>query len=197
MEIYYEKNVANESIDKHKKRNIVLNTLKIIGYVMIFLIVLVFINFVEVDNIIVTVFMLSLLAFMIAGEFVVYRLLRNLNVEYDYFILGDTFRIVSVYNRKKRKKLIETPTSAIASIGFVDGETFDRYDSDKDVKRIPAFCNDYDVMYILLNRDGEKKLIFVESDPEFVMNLKRALHPTVLDDSFKAYALKLQKKNKD
>jgi hypothetical protein len=197
MEIYYEKNVTNESIDKHKKRNIVLNVLKVIGFIVMFLIIAIFINFVEVDNIIVTVFMLTMLAFTIAFEFIIFRLLRNLNVEYDYYILGDIFRIVCIYNRKKRKKLIEIPTSSIASIGFTESETFDRYDADKDTKRVIAFCNEYDVLYIFTNRDGEKKLILVESDPDFAINLKRALHPTVIDNSFKEYLLKIQKKNKD
>jgi hypothetical protein len=79
MEIYYEKNVTNESIDKHKKRNIVLNVLKVIGFIVMFLIIAIFTNFVEVDNIIVTVFMLTMLAFTIAFEFIIFRILRNLN----------------------------------------------------------------------------------------------------------------------
>ena len=197
MEIFYEKNIANESIDKHKKRNIVFSILKAVGYVGIFFCLFILINFVSVDNIIVTIFILTMIAFFVAFEFIVYRLVRNLNVEYDYFILGDIFRIVCVYNRKKRKKLIEFPMSSIASIGFVEGDSYDRYDAERTTKRVIAYCNENDVMYILTNADSEKKLVIIESDPEFVMNMRRALPPTVMDDSFKSYMLKLQKKSKE
>ena len=180
MEVFYEKNIINESIDKHKKRNTVFNVIRIVSIVLLVIEVYFFVVWLPIPfdkgalAVTLCIFAsLVLISFPVCVLLVFTRLLKRLNAEYDYYILGDIFRIVRVENRKKRKKMLETPLSAISSIGLVESEAYDKFDIDKTIKKIHAFCNDDALLgYIMLSDDGEKKLVTIELDNEFIVNLK-------------------------
>ena len=193
MEIFYEKNVVNESIDKHKKRNTVFNVIRIISIVLLVFEVYFFITWqpIPVDKGALAV-VLSILASLVLISFpvcillVFTRLLKRLNAEYDYYIFGDVFRIVRVENRKKRKKILEVPLSAVSSIGLVESESYDKFAADKTIKNVHAFCNDEALLgYFMLSHDGEKKLVTLELDNEFIANLKKAVSLSTFDSSLK------------
>ncbi len=200
MDVYFEKNVTNEGIDKHKKRNVVLLIVRVIAIIWIVIAAFVFINFVDFSDaefLGVVLIILFLFAPPICLLIFANKLLTNLNLEYDYYILGDIFRIVKVLNRKKRKKLIEIPMASLAVVGLVESESFDRYTADKSVKQVNAFCEENDLLYFYLNDGGEKKLIIIESDEKFLLELRKALPISALDDSLKNHIFQLQKKSKN
>lgn len=201
MEIFFEKNIVNMGIDKHKKRNIVFNALRIAGIVLLILEILFIFTFqpfptdkgagVLIFSIVVS---LGILLFPIMMILIFTRLLNNLNAEFDYFIMGNTFRIVRVINRKKRKKFLEIPISAVSNVGLIESDNFDRYNMDKTVKKVNAFCNDdSDLGYFFCSADGEKKLLILEFDLEFLTNLRKATQPMIFDDTVKAYMRTAQK----
>lgn len=193
MEVFYEKNIINESIDKHKKRNTIFNVIRIVSIVLLVIEVYFFVVWQPIPfdkgalAVTLCIFAsLVLISFPVCVLLIFTRLLKRLNAEYDYYILGDIFRIVRVENRKKRKKMLETPLSAISSIGLVESEAYDKFDIDKTIKKIHAFCNDDALLgYIMLSDDGEKKLVTIELDNEFIVNLKKTVSLSVFDNSIK------------
>ena len=199
MEVYYEKNVANNGIDKHKTRNTILKIVRIVAIIWIVVAAFIFINFVDFSNadfLGVVLIISFLFAPPICLLIFANKMISNLNLEYDYYILGDTFRIVKVINRIKRKKMIELSMSSFAVVGLVESDSFDRYSGDKSTKQVNAFCEENDLIYLYVNDSGEKKLIVIESDDKFLLELRKALPVSTLDDSLKNYLFQLQKKSK-
>ena len=86
--------------------------------------------------------------------------------------------------------------SAISEIGTLESENFERYNIDKSIKKMNAFCNDDSLLgYIYFSLDGEKKLLILELDDEFLFALRKALPMSVLDNSVKKIILEAAKKN--
>ena len=68
----------------------------------------------------------------------------------------------------------------------MESEAYDKFDIDKTIKKIHAFCNDDALLgYIMLSDDGEKKLVTIELDNEFIVNLKKTVSLSVFDNSIK------------
>lgn len=198
MDVYYEKNVVNDSFTRHKRRNIVINVFRVLFGVMIFvafIFVLFFFNYPPGGAALVMAIVTALftVGFPIAMLVLLTRMLGRLNSEYDYYILSGTFRVVSVINRKKRRKLVEFPLSAIASIGLVESENYDRYYADRSVKKIFAACNDDEDLGYFYFSDGERKLLVLEFDAEFLAALKRSVLISVFDDSIKKTLINAEK----
>ena len=199
MEVFFEKNIINESIDRHKKRNTIFNVIRIISIVLLVVEIWFLITWqpIPVDEgalavVLCILYSLVIISFPICILLVFTRLLKKMNAEYDYYIMGDIFRIVRVENRKKRKKILEVPLSAISSIGLVESATYDKFDADKTIKRLHAFCNDNALLgYFMLSQDGEKKIVILELDDEFITNLKRAFSLSLFDDSIKLHKNKV------
>ena len=198
MDIYYEKNVANEGIDKHKKRNTVLKVLKIVSIVWLVVTVILIFQFFGFGNrnvVSIIIELLFLLVPPICSILLFDRLLANLNCEYDYYIMGDKLRVVKVINRVKRKKMLEVPLSSFVSVGSADSENFMRYASDKSVKIVSAYCNEENYpIYVFLNDETEKKILVLETDDKFLISLRRALNATVIETELKLYISKLMNK---
>ena len=119
MEIFYEQNVANPNIDKHKKRTVVLSVLRIVLLAIGIIAGLFLLGFgVQIGKgALTTVIQLGMVVLSVAPFVLTYillgRFLRNSNTEYDYILNGDVLRIVSVVRRTKRKL---SATVRIASV---------------------------------------------------------------------------------
>ena len=198
MDIYYEKNVTNESIDKHKKRNTVLKVFKIASVVWLVLIgvfIFQFFSWGERGVVSIIIELVFLLVPPICSILLFTKLLANLNCEYDYYVTDEKFRIIKVINRVKRKKMLEVPLSAFVSVGSVNSENFERYAADKSVKLVAAYCNEENYpIYVYLNDETEKKLLVLETDEKFLTALRRALNSTVIETELKLYISKLMNK---
>ncbi len=203
MEVFFEKNVVNENIDRHKKRNVVFNVIRIISIVILIVEIYFILSFqgIPVDQgawaVVLSIFSsLIIIAPPIASIIVFSMLLSRLNAEYDYYIAGDVFRVMQVINRKKRKKFTEFSVSAISELGILESENFERYNADKTIKKLNAFCNDDSLLgYVYFTVDGEKKLLILELDEEFLLALRKALPMSVLDGSVKKILHEAAKKN--
>ncbi len=191
MEVYFEKNVTNDNIDRHRTRNVIFQVLRIV-FIALFIVMLYF-NLTYkgftleagVAFLILAIFISLLeIALPLVGIIIFHRLINVLNAEYDYFIVGTTFRVVRVFNRVKRKTFLELPLDSIAMIGLVESESYNRYKADKRVKTINAYCNDNSALgYFYVTRDGDKKLLLLELDKNFIINLKKCLNSTIFDKS--------------
>lgn len=203
MEVFFEKNVVNENIDRHKKRNVVFNVIRIISIVILIVEIYFILSFqgIPVDQgawaVVLSIFSsLIIIAPPIASIIVFSMLLSRLNAEYDYYIAGDVFRVMQVINRKKRKKFTEFSVSAISELGILESENFERYNADKTIKKLNAFCNEDSLLgYVYFTVDGEKKLLILELDEEFLLALRKALPMSVLDGSVKKILHEAAKKN--
>lgn len=203
MEVFFEKNVVNENIDRHKKRNVVFNVIRIISIVILIVEIYFILSFqgIPVDQgawaVVLSIFSsLIIIASPIASIIVFSMLLSRLNAEYDYYIAGDVFRVMQVINRKKRKKFTEFSVSAISELGILESENFERYNADKTIKKLNAFCNEDSLLgYVYFTVDGEKKLLILELDEEFLLALRKALPMSVLDGSVKKILHEAAKKN--
>ena len=203
MEIFFEKNVVNENIDKHKKRNVVFNVIRVLSIIILVIEIYFILSFqgIPVDQgalavVLSILFSVSMILPPIASIVLFSMLLSRLKAEYDYSIAGDVFRVMQVLNRKKRKKFLEASMSAISEVGTLESENFERYNIDKSIKKMNAFCNDDSLLgYIYFSLDGEKKLLILELDDEFLFALRKALPMSVLDGSLKKIILEATKKN--
>lgn len=203
MEVYFEQSVANPNIDKHRKRTQVLTVLR---YVCIGVAVVIAmfgwlmpIGNVEGTNPLLAILWVLLLIVLgmapfILAFFFLGRIIANGNLEFDYVLSGNLFRVVKVVNRKKRKKLLETQVSGFESLGHINSEAYDRYASTKEIKKLFAVGNydDEDLLYyIYYVSDGNKYLLHFAPNNDMIMALRKSVtRITVLDKSFKTHEVK-------
>ena len=199
MEIFYEQNVANPNIDKHKKRTVVLSVLRIVllAIGIIAGLFLLGFGFQIVKGALTTVIQLGMVVLSVAPFVLTYillgRFLRNSNTEYDYILNGDVLRIVSVVRRTKRKLSATVRIASVESIGRITGEAYDRYAASKDIKKKFALCN-YDneekIVYIRYRSEGENFLLHIEPDDEMIASLRKSLPRMGIMDKSMGLAVK-------
>lgn len=199
MEIFYEQNVANPNIDKHKKRTVVLSVLRIVLLAIGIIAGLFLLGFgVQIGKgALTTVIQLGMVVLSVAPFVLTYillgRFLRNSNTEYDYILNGDVLRIVSVVRRTKRKLLPTVRIASVESIGRITGEAYDRYAASKDIKKKFALCN-YDneekIVYIRYRSEGENFLLHIEPDDEMIASLRKSLPRMGIMDKSMGLAVK-------
>lgn len=193
MEVYYEKNITSKLMDEHAGRFRMFDVIKKVSLILLILAAFFTLLFHDIPLtggvIAVLITALSVIGFLLpfAAVFAIFTVyLAKKAVEFDYYLLGSTFRIVKVVNRKKRKLLIEVPVSSISSIGRVDSDGYARLAADKTVKQVKAYCNDgEDMIYAFLPHDGERKLVLMEADSEYIANLRKAVSLSILDESLR------------
>lgn len=195
MEVFFEKNVVNNSIDKHTKRTAILKACRVASIVLIVVAIYFVLSFMTVpieSGALAVVFMVLLSLFIIAlpivGTIVFSKILNKLNLEYDYIISGSVLKIVKVLNRTKRKKILQLPLDAIVTVGIYGSNSYSRHITNRKTKQIDATCNkDSFSAYFFVNRDGDHQIIRLEMDDNFAFTLRKALNFTVFDDDFKKY----------
>ena len=187
MEVFLEKNITNDQIEKHKTRNTVFNVLRILALVWIVVGALIFMNVMPASASPLTIIFDILLIFIppIFLFLLMTKLLADLNPEFDYHIEGTGIRIVKILNRKRRKIVIKTNFTSLVSIGAVDSDDFERAQAGAQ-KTIKAYCNEEaQLIYLLFNDDSEKILIVLEADFDLIVALKRSIMPVLYAESFK------------
>lgn len=173
MELYYEQNVVNNNIDERIKKTKTLTVIKtvcLIGGVFI----------------LVSSALYWMIAFfsipLFIAFFIVSRLNKRNNTEYDYAVDDECIKIAEIYFRERRKLKYAFAIRAIESVGMFDSEGYKKIER-KATKKHLALVN-YDdeqaIVYILYNTPKGKKLIFIEPDRGFIMALRRALSSSAL-----------------
>ena len=74
-----------------------------------------------------------------------------------------------VLGNSRRKQLLSVRMREVEAGGWVDGPTFSRYESMKEVKHLDYFLNSRQRLYYLFFiRDGKKQLLLMEPSQEMV-----------------------------
>ena len=182
MEIFYEQNVGNPKIDKHKKRNTVLSVLRKVLLAIGIILAIIMILTLQITNalsvVLQLVFVILLVAPFVVAFFLLGRFLRNANSEYDYILSGGNLRIVQVICRNKRKLYATVPVLSIESVGRLSCDAYERYAAAKTVKKQFALCNYEEedrLTYIRYRNDGVDYLLHIEPNDEMVSSLRRSL----------------------
>ena len=182
MEIFYEQNVGNPKIDKHKKRNTVLSVLRKVLLASGIILAIIMILTLQITNalsvVLQLVFVILLVAPFVVAFFLLGRFLRNANSEYDYILSGGNLRIVQVICRNKRKLYATVPVLSIESVGRLSCDAYERYAAAKTVKKQFALCNYEEedrLTYIRYRNDGVDYLLHIEPNDEMVSSLRRSL----------------------
>lgn len=194
MDVYAEQSISNEGIDKHRKRTKILT---VVRYVCIAAVIFLFFLFwllpaQSEGNVALQFLMNFLFCLFMAVPFVfafifIGRFINRTNVEFDYYLNGDLFRIVKVVNRKKRKKFVEIGLSTFESVGRVTSDAYERYASFKGIKNEIAFCeveDENEIVYIYYVLEGVPHLLHIQPDEVMLMSIRRGIpRITVLDKS--------------
>lgn len=206
MEIFYEKNVVNKNIDKHRTRNKILRILQMISLgIFVFIFVSLFSITVydpdesDMARAYVTLIVLLCLLLPLSLYFLFGWIIKLLTVEYDYVIMGDRLKILKIVNRKKRKPVLDVELSSINLIGLVGGEKFNDLCAAQSANTKKYFCNpDAFMIYIYLTDYKGRSFIIIEADDEFLINIKKSLKNfSTLDDDLKKYMLNIGRKKEN
>lgn len=212
MDVYAEQSINNEGIDRHKKRTKILTAVR---YACIVAVILLFFLFILMPaqkegnvwlqflmNFLFCVFLAIpfVFAFILIGKYI-----NKTNLEFDYYLNGDLFRIVKVVNRKKRKKFVEIGLSTFESVGRVTSDAYERYASFKGIKNEIAFCeveDENEIVYVYYVLEGVPHLLHIQPDEVMLMSIRRGIpRITVLDKSLsmpiKKPALATENKEED
>ena len=113
----------------------------------------------------------NVLTLLVGGgvAFLLYRYKDNFRVEYEYSFTNGEMDFAMVLGNARRKQLCTLRMLEMEAGGWVDGPTFARYDSMKDVKRLDYFLNSKSRLYYLyFIRDGKRTLLLMEPSQELV-----------------------------
>ena len=202
MELYFEQNVTNKNVDERTKRTKTLIVAKTICMIIgVFSIVssamlgdYFFYYF--------WIFLLFALPFFVA-MFIIGRINKRCNTEYDYVIDDEFIRVTEIYFRERRKLKHSIRLRFIESVGVFDTEGYKKAERSTH-KKILALVN-YDdedsVLYICYKTDkGVRNILFLEPNKGFLMALRRALSGvalTVFDKSVADLEKRLAKKEQE
>lgn len=191
MEIYYEQNVVNNNIDERAKRTKTLILAKTICLVLgMFILVS--------SAMLITmfwVFILFALPFFVLF-FIIGRVNKRYNTEYDYVIDNECIKISEIYFRQHRKLKHTIRLRLIESVGVFDSEGYKKIQQSAN-KKVLALVNYEDedsIIYILYNTEKGKRIIFIEPDRGFMIALRRTLPAlTIFDKSVSDFEARLNR----
>ncbi|MCH5154228.1 MAG: hypothetical protein J1F71_03350 [Clostridiales bacterium] len=202
MELYFEQNVTNKNVDERIKRTKLLSIAKTVCLVFaVFIIVSsamlgdYFFNFFWI-------FLIFSAPFFVAS-YILGRINKRCNTEYDYVIDDEFIKISEIYYREQRKLKHTIRLRFIESVGVFDTEGYKK--AERGVgKKILAIVNYEDedsILYICYKTDkGVRKILFVEPNKGFLIALRRALSTsalTVFDKSISDLEKRLAKKEQE
>lgn len=178
MELYYEQNVVNKNIDEHAKKTKILSFAKtacIILAIFSFLSGAIFIG----NNqalLIMILFMSAAIPFA-AAAFVLGKINKKHNTEYDYMIDDEQIKISAVYFRTKRKPLYTIRLRTIESVGVFESDSYQKAAATAAKKHLALvnYENEKSIIYILFNGEKGKQILFIEPDRGFMITLRRAV----------------------
>jgi len=189
---YYEFNVINP--ENQGKKGTIFNFLKKASLVVLgiaCLLILVTLDFEQVtgENAGMAIFYNVLIILMSTlpplGLFFIFRRLAAKYCDYDYFIMGDTLRIVKIINKTNRKCVDEFSFHDIEEIGLISSPSFEKA-NEKIEKKFDYTCDRYtdNVLYIVKVFEGERSLILCQYDDNFMTALHKSMkRESVFDKS--------------
>lgn len=192
-EIFYEESARTQDEKSASRKYYIFKTISVISYVfMVVWIILVFTAFpFGQGNIFVNILvvLIPLVLFFLSGFFIG-RLKNKFYVDYDYTFVTGSIRIAKVIKNIKRKFVIKFETSSIEKIGKYASGTFEKYSSMPGITKMILTSNvlpekDKDFYYIVLNVNGDKKLLIMECTETFMVNVLKFSNKSILEEDFK------------
>lgn len=178
MELYYEQNVVNHNIDEHAKKTKILNFAKTACIVVAVFIVLSSTLFMTDSSMLfmIGVVIATAVPFAIAA-WVLGRINKRHNTEYDYVVDDENIRISAVYFRAKRKLLHTVRLRNVESVGVFESDGYKKAaaSAEKKIMALVNYENEKTIIYILFNTEKGKRILFIEPDRGFMMTLRRAV----------------------
>lgn len=182
MELYFEQNVTNKNVDERIKRTKALMVAKTICMVLgVFAIVssamlgdLFFYYF--------WIFLLFSSPFFVA-TFILGRINKRCNTEYDYIIDDAFLQITEIYFRERRKPKHKIRLRFIESVGVFDTEGYKKAErgTNKKILALVNYDDEDSILYICYKTDkGMRNILFIEPNKGFMIALRRALSATAL-----------------
>ena len=202
MELYFEQNVTNKNVDERIKRTKLLSIAKTVCLVFaVFIIVSsallgdYFFNFFWI-------FLIFSAPFFVAS-YILGRINKRCNTEYDYVIDDEFIKISEIYYREQRKLKHTVRLRFIESVGVFDTEGYKKAERgvSKKLLAIVNYEDEDSILYICFKSDkGVRKILFIEPNKGFLIALRRALSTsalTVFDKSISDLEKRLAKKEQE
>ncbi len=172
MELFYEQTVTNNNIDERTKRTKTLTIAKTMCFVFgLFILVscALYLN-------LFWIFILAAIPFFVAS-FVLSRINKRNNTEYDYVLDDEYLKISEVYFRQTRKLKHTIRLRAVESVGVFDSEGYKKVErlATKKVLALVNYDDEKSILYMLYSTDKGKKIIFLEPDRGFMISLRRVV----------------------
>ncbi|MDE5562117.1 MAG: hypothetical protein K2J01_00950, partial [Clostridiales bacterium] len=202
MELYFEQNVTNKNVDERMKRTKAIIVAKTICMIIGVFAVVSSAMLGDYFFYYFWVFLIISAPFFMAN-FILGRINKRFNTEYDYVIDDEFIRVTEIYFRERRKQKYTVRLRLIESVGVFDSEGYKKVERSAN-KKILALVN-YDdedsILYICYKTDkGVRNILFLEPNKAFMIALRRALSSsalTVFDKSVSDLEKRLAQKEQE
>ena len=192
-DIFYEESARTQNEKSASIKYNIFNTLSIISFIfMVLWLVLIFIayDFTKGSTYINIIIVLMPFALFLSSGIVLCKIKNKFYVDYDYTFVTGSISIAKVVKNIKRYPVIEFETSKIEKLGKYGSETFNKYVSLPGIKKLILTSNDSPekekaFYYLIINTDGEKKLLVLECSETFIYNVLKFSNKFILEEDFK------------
>lgn len=193
QDIFYEESSKTREERSAKTKYYIFKTLSIISYVFfgiwLFLVVMLYQFKGSAGQIILgLLFALLPAAMFLASGILLGKFKDKFYVDYDYTLISGTIRFSKVIKEIKRKHIVSFETSELEKIGKYGSELYEKYSLMPDVKTVILTSNvtpdeNKDFYYMVVNKDGEKKMYVIECTETFIVNVLKFSKRTVVDEA--------------
>lgn len=178
MEIYHEQYVIDDAKERNRGKKTFFLVMYIVSIILVVGAVLfLFLNLLTAETIYPIIYALVSLAIFVFMLIMVRRQRQRIDIDFDYVVTDEKFRIVKVFNRKKRKLLINIDIKIISAMGKVETDGFDRYFATPQIKKIFAnlTTDESQLYFIYYVENGEKFIVITEFTDETLTYMRRAI----------------------
>ncbi len=193
QELFYEESSKTREERSAKTKYYIFKVLSVISYVFFGVWLLLFIMFYPFSGsagqiILGMVFALLPAAMFLASGILLGKFKDKFYVDYDYTLISGTIRFSKVIKEIKRKHIVSFETSELEKIGKYGSELYEKYSLIPDVKTVILTSNvtpdeNKDFYYMVVNKDGEKKMYVIECTETFIVNVLKFSKRTVVDEA--------------
>lgn len=116
---------------------------------------------------------------------------------YDYSFCVDEIKFAKIINNKNRRLVIKFKVKDIQKIGFVTSKDFNKFEYEKNYKKVYAKRKMLDEtnVYFAIDYNGENKLVIANYHSEFLSYILKKSSNNVLDGEFAETLKKYEKYN--
>ncbi len=193
QELFYEESSKIREGRSAKTKYYIFKALSILSYVLFGVWLFLFLMFYEFKGSVGQIILGALFALLpavafLASGIVLGKFKDRFYVDYDYTFISGTIRFSKVIKEIKRKHVVSFETSEIEKIGKYGSELCEKYSLMPDVKTVVLTSNATPdegkaFYYIVVNKDGEKKMYVLECTETFVVNVLKFSKRTVVDEA--------------